>query len=237
MRTAGRVELACDAPAGRSRLSAVRYEGLSRSSRAFAVPGGGIRVMLSTLGPGVLGGDRFELTGRVAASASLVAAGQMATPIFAGRDPSASESTWHVAAGATLVIASEPLLLEGGSRHAASTRVEIAGNGIAVLVDTFALRDAAQLAMRTHASIDGALVYRDAFDIAEEASRAYGTVALVAADSATREAFAANALAFADDAVRIGVGETAHAVVIRLSGERVWDVRRAGFALAGLTAA
>jgi urease accessory protein UreH len=238
VRAAGSVALRCDAAAGRSRLRSIRCEGLSRSSRAFAAPAGAIRVVLSTMGPGVLGGDRFTVTGSVAERASLVAAGQMATPVFAGPQPSRTDAAWEVADGATLVIAGEPLLLEAGSTHAASTTFAIEGSGCAIVVDTFSLRGTATLAMRTHATLDGALVYRDAYDAAGDEDGAFGTVALIASAAAVRDAFVtrANALAATLAArVRIGAGETAAAVVIRLTGARVWDVRAAALAIAGVT--
>jgi len=119
VRTAGSIALTCDSDDGRTRLRAIRCEGLSRSSRAFAAPAGAVRVVLSTLGPGVLAGDRFSLDGRLAERASLIACGQMATPVFAGAAPSQTDAGWQVADGATLIVAGEPLLLEAGSAHAA----------------------------------------------------------------------------------------------------------------------
>lgn len=234
MRHAGSVALTCDAVSGRSRLRAIRCEGLSRSSRAFAEPAGAIRVVLSSMGPGVLGGDRFTLDGRVAERASLVACGQMATPVFAGSSPSQTDADWTVADGATLLVAGEPLLLEPGSEHAARANVAIAGSGCAILVDTFGLRGAARLAMRTQATIDGELVYRDAFDFAGDEDGAFGTVALISADAALRARFAglAELAISAADGVRAGVGETAHAAIVRLTGARVWDVRAAAIAVA-----
>jgi urease accessory protein UreH len=236
VRAAGSIALRCDAEAGRSRLRSIRCEGLSRSSRAFAAPAGAIRVVLSTLGPGVLGGDAFTLDGDVAERASLVAAGQMATPVFAGSQPSRTDARWNVADGATLLIAGEPLLLEAGSAHAARATLSIAGTGCAIVVDTFSLRGAATLSMRTHALLDGVLVYRDAYDAAGDEGGAFGTVAFIAASADARAAFAERAqhvAANAPAAVRIGTGETAAAVVVRLTGARVWDVRAAALALAG----
>ena len=239
MRAAGSIALTCDARAGRTRLRAIRCDGLSRSSRAFAEPSGAIRLVLSTLGPGVLGGDRFTLEGTVAERASLVASGQMATPVFAGTSPSQTEAGWCVADGATLLLAGEPLLLEAGSAHAAGATFAIEGNGSAIVVDTFGLRGAARLSMRTRATLDGKLVYRDAYDIAGDLGGAFGTVTLIAAGAGVRAAFLARAQAVATEAaerVRAGTGETSAAVVVRLHGARVWDVRAAALAISGLTA-
>ncbi len=238
MRAAGSVALACDADAGRTRLRAIRCEGLSRSSRAFAAPLGAIRLVFSTLGPGVLGGDRFTLSGAVAEHASLVACGQMATPVFAGTSASETAAGWEVADGATLLVAGEPLLLEPGSRHAAHATFTIAGSGSATVVDTFALRGSARLTMRTRATLDERLVYRDAFDITGEMTGAFGTVALIAAAADVRAAFHDRALELGrqfESTVRTGTGETQAAVVVRLHGARVWDVRAAALALAGVT--
>jgi urease accessory protein UreH len=238
VRHAGSIALTCDAGAGRTRLRAIRCEGLSRSSRAFAAPAGAIRLVLSTLGPGVLGGDRFTLDGIVAERASLVACGQMATPVFAGTSPSRTDADWHVADGAQLLVAGEPLLLEPDSTHAAGAMFAIEGSGSALIVDTFGLRGSARLSMRTRATLDGKLVYRDAYEISGDLAGAFGTVSLIAADPAARAAFLARALALAatsQDTVRAGTGETAYAAVVRLHGARVWDVRAAALELAGVT--
>jgi urease accessory protein UreH len=238
VRHAGSIALTCEAGAGRTRLRAIRCEGLSRSSRAFAAPAGAIRLVLSTLGPGVLGGDRFTLDGIVAERASLVACGQMATPVFAGTSPSRTDADWHVADGAQLLVAGEPLLLEPESTHATGAMFAIEGSGSALIVDTFGLRGSARLSMRTRATLDGQLVYRDAYEISGDLAGAFGTVTLIAADPTPRVAFLARALALAatsQDAVRVGTGETASAAVVRLHGARVWDVRAAALELAGVT--
>lgn len=236
MRTAGSIALTCDAGPSRTRLRTIRTEGLSRSSRAFAAPAGAIRLVLSTLGPGVLGGDRFTLAGIVAERASLVACGQMATPVFAGSAPSATDADWHVGDGATLVVAGEPLLLEPGSTHAAGATFAIEGSGCAIVVDTFGLRGSARLSMRTSATLDGSLAYRDAYDISGDLAGAFGTVALVAADAGLRAAFLAHARTVTEyfaGTVRAGTGETRTSIVVRLTGPRVWDVRAAALAIAG----
>jgi urease accessory protein UreH len=235
VRSAGSIALTCDVDAGRTRLRAIRYEGLSRSSRAFAAPAGAIRLVLSTLGPGVLSGDRFTLDGTVGERASLVACGQMATPVFAGTAPSQTDAEWHVAAGATLLVSGEPLLLEADSTHAAGASFVLEGNGTAIVVDTFGLRGSARLSMRTRATLDGCLVYRDAYDVAGDLTGAFGTVTLIAADPNARAAFLAHAQTTVETtaSVRAGIGETSASVVVRLSGERVWDVRAAALAIAG----
>ena len=186
----------------------------------------------------MLAGDRYTLEGSVAARASLIAAGQMATPVFAGASPSQSDAVWEIADGATLLVAGEPLLLEPASEHAAGATFAIAGSGCAISVDTFGLHGTARLAMRTRATIDGVLVYRDAFDMSGDALGAFGTVTMISADAVARAAFAERAQPLAEaasHAVRIGFGETAAAVVIRLTGARVWDVRAAAMAIAGST--
>ncbi|MGA2392055.1 MAG: urease accessory protein UreD [Candidatus Lustribacter sp.] len=236
MRTAGSIALTCDSDDGRTRLRAIRCEGLSRSSRAFAAPAGAVRVVLSTLGPGVLAGDRFSLDGRLAERASLIACGQMATPVFAGAAPSQTDAGWQVADGATLIVAGEPLLLEAGSAHAAEATFAVGGSGCAIIVDTFGLRGTARLSMRTRAELDGRLVYRDAYDVSGDLAGAFGTVTLIAADARRRAAFAARAEALGSPAVRIGAGETTAAVVVRLHGARVWDVRATAFEIAGVLA-
>jgi urease accessory protein UreH len=238
VRTAGSIALTCDARAGRSRLRAIRCEGLSRSSRAFPVASGAIRLVFSTLGPGVLAGDRFTLAGAVAERAALIACGQMATPVFAGASPSQTEAGWEIADGASLLVAGEPLLLEPESTHAAGATFAVTGSGSAIVVDTFGLRGSARLSMRTRATLDGKLVYRDAYDISGDLAGAFGTVTLITAGAEARAAFLERAQAVGErnaGAVRAGMGETAAAAVVRLHGARVWDVRAAALAIAGVT--
>lgn len=236
MTAKGSVVLACDAVEGRTRLRSIRCDGLSRSSRAFAAPSGALRLVLSTLGPGVLSGDRFTVEGDVAPRASLLASGQMATPVFAGERPSQTDAVWHVADGAALVVAGEPLLLEPGSAHAAGATFALAGSGTAIIVDTFGLRGPARLSMRTRATLDGRLIYRDAYDVDGGAAGAFGTVTLLAAGADERAAFLARAqtIAAVTATVRIGIGETSAAAVVRLHGARVWDVRATALAIAGV---
>jgi hypothetical protein len=234
LRDAGRIAVACEQRAGRTRLATIRFSGLSRSSRSFAEAGGGLRLVFSTLGPGVLAGDRFALTGDVRAGASLVAAGQMATPIFAGHSPSQTDAVWRVEPGATVAVIGEPLVLEPGSTHEVTIAVALAGDGVAVIAETYALRDAACLRMRASARIDGVLAYRDALEVVD-AGGAFGSVVLVTASAARRAAFlgAAEMLTIAHaPRVRSGIGETAGAAVIRCWGARVWDVRALALALA-----
>jgi hypothetical protein len=155
--------------------------------------------------------------------------------VFAGGAPSQTDAGWQVADGATLIVAGEPLLLEPGSAHAAGTTFDVRGSGCAIVADTFGLRGPARLSMHSRAVLDGRLVYRDAYDVTGDLAGAFGTVTLIAADANRRAAFAAAAAALAASVprVRIGVGETAAAVVVRLHGARVWDVRAAAFAIAG----
>lgn len=235
MNAKGSVVLACDAVDGTTRLRSIRCEGLSRSSRAFAAPSGALRLVLSTLGPGVLSGDRFSVDGTVAQHASLVAGGQMATPVFAGADPSQTDAVWQVADGGALIVAGEPLLLEPGSTHAAGATFALAGSGTAIVIDTFGFRGPARLSMRTHATLDGKLIYRDAYDVDGDRAGAFGTVTLLAADAGERAAFLARAqrIAAATATVRAGTGETAAAIVVRMHGARVWDVRATALAIAG----
>jgi urease accessory protein UreH len=236
MRTAGSIALTCDAEDGRTRLRTIRCDGLSRSSRAFAAPFGALRLVLSTLGPGVLSGDRFTVEGNVAQRASLVASGQMATPVFAGAHSSQTDAVWHVADGAALVVAGEPLLLEPGSMHACGATFALVGSGTAIVVDTFGLRGQARLSMRTHATLDGRLVYRDAYDVEGGPAGVFGTVTLLAAGAGERAAFLARAegIVAGTASVRMGTGETAAAIVVRMHGARVWDVRAAALAIAGV---
>ncbi|MGP6156440.1 MAG: urease accessory protein UreD [Vulcanimicrobiaceae bacterium] len=230
MSATGSVDVVCGLRGDRSRLTSLRSSGLSRTSRAFAERGGAVRVVLGTLGPGVLAGDRFALTGRILARAALVVRGQMATPVFAGQTPSRAWATWAVGDGGLLDAVNEPLVLEAGSEHAARTQVDVEGSGVAILAETVGFRGPARLAVRTSVSLDGALVFRDALALeGSPAAGALGTVVVVARDGALRAAIAEQArtlcASFSGEG-RAGLGETAAAVVVRLARFSVWNAHQ-----------
>jgi urease accessory protein UreH len=225
----GSIDVTCDVRGGRSRVTSLRSTGLSRSSRAFAERDGAVRIVLATLGPGVLAGDRFELSGRVSPRAALAVRGQMATPVFAGSACSRWFARWRVADRAVLDAVNEPLVLEAGSEHLARTEVEVEGDGIAILAEVVAARGPASLSARTAVWLDGRFVLRDALALSGDSfARALGTIVVVAREAALREAIAREARRLCSEAGgegRAGLGETQAAVVVRIQGDSLWETR------------
>ncbi len=206
----GRIALTCAQRDGRSYLSHIRYDGLSRVSRPQRA-GGAAHLMLAHLGPGVIGGDRYALDVEVQAGASLLLTGQMATPVYARTAASSLDAAWQVETGASLIMCGEPVMLDAGARHEMCTTIDVAGDGYALA------------RVRTIARIDGRVVARDACDFRAFAG-AIATITIVCADAARREAIAAS-LAPLAAAARGGLGATPGAVILRAANDRVWPLQ------------
>jgi len=222
----GSVALACVQRDGRSYLSRIRYDGLSRVSRPQRA-GNAARIVLAHLGPGVIGGDRYALDVHVAEHASLVVAGQMATPVYARSAASSLDATWHVASGASLVVCGEPVMLDAGAQHEIRTTLDVDGAGCAILADIITVAPAALARVRTVARIDGRVVARDACDL-HAFSGATATIVIVCTDEARRAAIVAalEPLVAASRDVRGGLGATDGAVIVRAVRESVWALQR-----------
>jgi urease accessory protein UreH len=232
MSVSGSVDLACDVRGERSRVTEMCCSGLSRASRAFADRDGAARVVLTTLGPGIIAGDEFATTGVVQPRSALVTTGQMATPVFAGAKPSRSRAAWTVLAHGMLCAINEPLMLEPSSRHVSQTYVDAERSGVAVLADTVAFRGSASLSTLTVARVDGNVVLWDAMKLtqASTAGHAIGTAIIVAADPALRAAIESaiqSRCAALDGAVRAGIGGTSASIVVRVSSNSVWRTHEA----------
>jgi urease accessory protein len=203
----GSIALACAERDGRSYLSRIRYDGL---------------------GPGVIGGDRYALDVHVEANASLLVAGQMATPVYAHSATSSLDATWHVASGASLVVCGEPVMLDAGARHDIRTTLDVDGSGCAILADIVTVAPAALARVRTIARIDGRVVARDSCDLAA-LSGCLATIVVACADAARRARLAValeTVIAVSPPGVRAGVGATDGAVVVRAAGDQIWYVQR-----------
>lgn len=225
----GGLALVCTQRDGRSRLTTLRFDGLARASRALREPGGAVRVVSSTLGPGLLGGDNVTRAIDVASGAALVVAAQMATPIFAGKAPSRSDARSRVAAGAELYLTGEVLLLAPGAVHEVTAELDVLGDGFAVQAEIVVLGCGARLRSRTAARIDGRLVVRDACDLDGEGSeRALLTAILVSADAKRRARLTAplQGLLGEESAIRGGVGTTDGATIVRAQARGAWPLQR-----------
>jgi urease accessory protein len=222
----GSVALDCALRGGRSCIARVRYDGLSRVSRARR-DGDAVGVVLGHLGPGIIGGDRYALDVRVEPHASLVVTGQMATPVYARTGASSMHAHWRVDAGASLVVRAEPLMLDAGARHDAHATIDVAADASAIVADIVTVAPGALVRLRTNARIDGHLVARDACDLRAGAG-AVATLIVVCADGGARAAMAAllDPIVASAPGVRGGVGTLPGALVVRATGARVWAAQR-----------
>jgi hypothetical protein len=218
---AGAIELVCERRGARSVVTRAHHAGLARSSRLPRGPDGAAHVMLATLGPGVLRGDRFVTAGRLGAGAALMVSAQMATPVFPG-DAATLEAAWEVGTGARLCLVGQPLVPLPRSRLESVLTVDVAGTGVAIVAETLAFGPDAVLRARTLGRIDGAVVLRDVVELrpAHAYAGAVGAVYVIAADAELRARLTALAwsLADGDPQVRAGVGGCDGAVVVRCTG-------------------
>ena len=218
---AGAIDLVCERRGGRTVVARAHNAGLARTSRLPSARDGAAHVMLATLGPGVLRGDRFVTTGRLGPDAALLVTAQMATPIFPGA-AARLETRWDVATGATLCAIGAPIVPLPGCSVELVLALDVAGSGLAIAAETLVVARDAMLRGRTLGALDGSVVLRDVVELRASATRApaIGSVYAIAADDALRTRLTAEAWEFVDAAgdVRGGVGGVAGAVVVRFAG-------------------
>jgi hypothetical protein len=126
--------LEAQARGDRTVVTTIRGSGLLRASRPFR-EGGATRVVVAHLGPGMIRGDAFALGGRVEPGAHLIVAGQMATRVLSGPAPATHAAAWHVAAGATLELLPQPVLVSTGASYAGTTTLELEPGARAVVTE------------------------------------------------------------------------------------------------------
>ncbi len=197
----------------------MHYEGTARSSRAFD-DGSGTRVIISTLGPGSLGGDRLRIVGQVGAGAHLIVESQSATKIY-GPGTSACFAHWTVAEGATLELRTEPLLLFGTACYEGRTELMLAPTARLSMHECIAQAEDAPAHARLITTIRRGerLALRDAIVLDTETlqSNAVGTFVGFGGEQI---------LAEDDVSVRVGAGTTLQGgLFLRAIGRRVWDVK------------
>ena len=222
----GSVALTCAQRDGRSYLSRIRYDGLSRVSRPQRA-GDAAHVVLAHLGPGVIGGDRYTLDVRVEPDASLLVTGQMATPVYARDASSSVDASWQVAGGASLVVRAEPVMLDAGARHDMRTALDVAGDGRAILADVVTVPPTARARLRTIVRIDGRIVVRDACDLHGIAG-AVATVIIACPGPERRERIieALAPLVASTEGAIGGIGGSADVVIVRARSEAVWGLQQ-----------
>ena len=236
----GRLDLACSWRGGRTRLDTLRFDGVMRASRPLPDAAGAIRVLTSTLGPGLLAGDSIARHVEVGDGATLIVATQMATPVFAGTGPSRSDTHAKVGEGAALYAPGEPLLLAPRAECEASAEFDVSVTGLALVADIVLLGAGARLRSRTSARIDGRLVLRDACDLeGTGAERAFLTAIVVTANATKRAALASalTAVLLGAPAVRGGLGATDGATIVRAHAPGAWALQRLLDTIVALTRA
>lgn len=221
----GSLHIAARRAGPRTVLERVRYDGISRCSRAFA-RGDAALVVLSQLGPGVVRGDDVSTVGDVRAGAHLIVTSQTATRVMGGPRISRSTSTWTLEDGATLDIVGEPLVAAPDARYEATTTIELGRGSLVLISDVAAVPSGADVHLRTVVRRAGREGWYDAFAAAAVAPLAVGSFALVGLppDDIPAALAALDAVDVAPG-VRCGIGVLANGLFARLLAPDVWSVR------------
>ncbi len=228
----GALTLAARRCGARTVLERVRYEGISRCSRAFA-HGDAALVVLSQLGPGVVRGDDVTTVGHVRADAHLIVTGQSATRVMGGARPSRASAAWTVDDRAVLELLGEPLVAGRDARYGSAATIELGAGSVVLLSEVAAVSAEAAVRVRTSVRRAGRELFFDAFDAASAAPHAVGTFAVVGITDQRSHALVAalDTAADAVDDVRIGIGMLRDGAFARLIGSDVWAIRTALAAL------
>jgi len=208
---------------GRTVVARVRAGGLWRTSRPFR-DGDAARVVVSQLGPGMVRGDAFAVSGRVARGAHLIVAGQMATRVLSGPEPVTSAAEWTVEGGGCLELRAEPTLIAAGAAYDARITLRLEPGARAHVVELVRRERGAALRVVTVA-LRGerhALVDALRFDPGDDDDGAIGTlIVLGPVDLAALDRAAERCAG-----VRVGIGVTRDGdVLVRVVGPQVWPVR------------
>jgi urease accessory protein UreH len=224
----GSLTIAARRSGARTVLGRVRYDGISRCSRAFA-HGDAALVVLSQLGPGVVRGDDVTTSGHVYSNAHLIVTSQAATRLMGGARVSRSRATWTLDDGAVLELVGEPLVAAADARYEATTSIELGAGALALFSEIATVPRAAAVRMRTIVARGGREILYDAFDAAAASPSSVGTFAVIGLPDDRGAALMAALDGAADtiDDVHCGFGMLAGGVFARLLGSDVWPVRAA----------
>ncbi len=231
----GNLTLIAERRGERTRLACVRYNGTLRCSRAFD-DRGAVRVVTSSLGPGLLAGDRTVISGNVGTQAHLIVTEQSATRAYGGAAISTSHRTWNVASAATLELLAEPVTLFSGSRHEANMTIELEVGARVTIVDAIVAAESHFVSYASDVTIHraGRLVTVDRARLDSEAmpARALGVLIYLGHLSEYRLA-EIESLLHAIRGIRFGIGQPlAEGLIVRLYGDDAWTVREALHAVA-----
>jgi urease accessory protein UreH len=224
----GSLTIAARRAGSRTVLERVRYEGISRCSRAFT-QGDAALVVLSQLGPGVVRGDAVSTAGIVRAGAHLIVTSQAATRLMGGPRPSRSRTAWILEDHAVLEIIGEPLVASADASYEATTSIELKNGAFVLISEIAAVPHVADVRLRTIVTREERDLFYDAFDAAPAAPQVVGTLAIVglAADRIAALTAALDAAAAAADELRIGIGVLSSGIFARILGSDIWSVRAA----------
>ena len=210
---------------GATVVGTIRGSGLLRASRAFP-EGAAARIVVGHLGPGMVRGDAFATSGRVATGAHLIVAGQMATRVLSGPDPVTSSANWVVEHDARLELIAEPTLVAAGASYDARMEIALAPGARAVVTELVRREPGAALRIATivHRGDRAALIDVLRFDAGDPDDAAVGTLVLFGAvdlDALDRAADRCSN-------VRIGIGVLRDGdVLARVINASAWAVREA----------
>lgn len=222
----GTLQLVARSEAGRTVLERVRYEGISRCSRAFP-SGEGALVVLSQLGPGVVRGDTVTTHGRLDAGAHLIVTSQTATRLMGGPRNSHARASWTVGEGAILELIGEPLVANAGARYESTTRIQLGTRSLALISEIAQVPAGSDVRLMTSVRRSDLELYYDSIDAAAAAPHVIGSFTLVGLDAATISPILSALDACADNArdVRCGTGELFNGVFCRLTATDAWTAR------------
>jgi len=216
----------------RTIVERVRYDGISRCSRAFA-RGDAALVVLSQLGPGVVRGDTVSTSGRIDADAHLIVTNQAATRLMGGVRQSHSQAIWALGERAVLELVGEPLIACANARYEASTTIELSAGSFVVMSEIASVPPGAVVRLRTAVQRNGRQLFYDAFDASAAAPQTVGTFAVIGLADHRVTPLVAALDRITDDVVdaRAGVGALPSGAFARLLAFDIWTVRSTLIAL------
>lgn len=224
--TAGSLSITAGRRGPRTILERIRYDGISRCSRAFA-SGEAALVVMSQLGPGVVRGDSVTTRGRVNAGAHLIVTNQAATRLMGGARESLSQASWTLDEGAVLELLGEPLVAHANARYSAATTIELGPRAFVLITELARVPAGANVRSRTLVRRGTRELVYDAFEAAAVAPHTVGTL-IVTGLADNRIVPIAAALDRAADTIEdamAGVGVMSSGVLVRVLATDTWHAR------------
>ncbi len=222
----GSLAIAARRSGTRTVLDRVRYDGISRCSRAFRL-GDAALIVLSQLGPGVVRGDSIVLDGHVQRDAHLIVTSQSATRVLGGPSQAAAIARWRVDAGALLEIIGEPLIADAGAAYVAGLTIDLGPGARVILSEIACVPAGARVVLRTSIRQNAREIFYDAIAAADAAPLNVGTFTAAGLNKREITACIAALDRIGDDrpAMRLGIGELRDGVFARVLATDVWSLR------------